>query len=123
MPDLFNGDPVPANALEVGYDRAAWSAKHNSETVKEIVDAVVNALKATGVEQFAATGYCFGAAPAFYLACTRACHVTAITHPGRISVPEDLEVLSILEHLFDSKGSLGVARVRRNTKNSQRLRC
>lgn len=92
MPDLFNGDPVPENAREIGFDLPSWSAKHGSEVVKEIIDSVIGALKENGVSRFATTAYCFGAPAAFYLAYARISHVTVVAHPSRLNIPADLEV-------------------------------
>jgi len=91
-PDLFNGDPYPENYMNGGaFDREAWRARHGRETWQPVVDAVVAALKAEGVTRFGTTGYCFGAGPAWYLALSNTSHVTVITHPGRLTWPEDLE--------------------------------
>jgi hypothetical protein len=62
--DYFNGDPVPADALSHGatpsFNFADWFPNHTQEKTRPTVDKVVEALKSTGVTEFAATGYCFG---------------------------------------------------------------
>ncbi|KAF7326112.1 Dienelactone hydrolase endo--beta-d-glucanase [Mycena kentingensis (nom. inval.)] len=98
VPDMFGGDPIPPEALDSvthrldpSFNRDRWFAAHTPEIVLPIVLKVVDALKTKGITRFAGTGYCFGARPVFDLAFTNTLHVSAITHPGRISVPADLE--------------------------------
>ncbi|KAJ7837703.1 dienelactone hydrolase endo-1,3,1,4-beta-D-glucanase [Mycena leptocephala] len=94
VPDMFNGDPYPENFLEPGappFDREKWSAAHEAVQTRPPIDSVIVALKAEGVTSFAATGYCFGARYVFDLAFDGIIKVSAISHPGRIKVPEDLE--------------------------------
>ncbi|KAF7316065.1 Dienelactone hydrolase endo-1,3,1,4-beta-D-glucanase [Mycena indigotica] len=98
MPDMFEGDPVPADALDTvthrlnpSFDRERWFAAHSPEKVLPIVERVVKALQARGITKIAATGYCFGARPTFDLAMRNYISASAITHPGRIAYPADLE--------------------------------
>ena len=57
-----------------------------------VLDKVIEALKASGVTRIGTTGYCFGAPPAWYLALKNEAHVTVVSHPSRLAIPEDLEV-------------------------------
>ncbi|KAI0630616.1 alpha/beta-hydrolase [Trametes polyzona] len=92
MPDLFQGDALPEDALNrQDFDRAAWSARHTPETWIPVVDAVVAALQAEGVTWIGTTGYCFGAPPAWHLALKGASKVTVVSHPSRLAIPKDLE--------------------------------
>ncbi|CDO69409.1 hypothetical protein BN946_scf184791.g4 [Trametes cinnabarina] len=92
MPDLFNGDPVPEDAMErADFDRVAWMNRHGPETWKPLVDAVVGALRAQGATWIGTTGYCFGALPAWYLALKNDSKVTVVSHPAMLRIPEDLE--------------------------------
>ncbi|KAI0351385.1 alpha/beta-hydrolase [Trametes cingulata] len=92
MPDLFQGDPLPENALNrPDFDRAAWGSRHTPESWKPVLDAVVAALRAEGVTWIGTTGYCFGAPPAWYLALKGESKVTVVAHPSRLRIPEDLE--------------------------------
>ncbi|KAJ7060931.1 dienelactone hydrolase endo-1,3,1,4-beta-D-glucanase [Mycena amicta] len=98
MPDMFEGDAIPADAMDAvthrldpAFDRERWFAAHAPELVLPIVEKVVAVLKERGITRIAATGYCFGARPTFDLAFTNSIHVSAITHPGRIAFPADLE--------------------------------
>ncbi|KAI0630599.1 alpha/beta-hydrolase [Trametes polyzona] len=102
VPDLFNGDALPADALSGGnFDLMAWLGKHTAPDVLEIVRKVIAALKAEGVTKFAAIGFCFGARPAFDLAFNNEVAVVAVSHPSLLQVPADLE-----KYLSDSKAPL-----------------
>lgn len=93
MPDLFQGDALPEDALNrTDFDRAAWMGRHAPETWQRDVDAVVAALQAEGVTWIGTTGYCFGAPPAWYLALKGISKVTVVSHPSRLNIPGDLEV-------------------------------
>ena len=93
MPDLFQGDPYPEDALtRTDFDRESWRARHKPETWEHAVDAVVQALQAEGVTWIGTTGYCFGAQPVWRLALKGLAKVSVITHPSRFRIPEDLQV-------------------------------
>ncbi|KAJ7185861.1 dienelactone hydrolase [Mycena filopes] len=92
MPDLFNGDPYPKDALEPGappFDREKWWARHTD--IRAILDSVIPVLKSEGITGISATGYCLGARFVFDLAFENLIQVSAIAHPGRLTVPDDLE--------------------------------
>ena len=74
------------------FDKAGWHARHDESSWTPAVDAVVKALKEEGVMRIGTTGYCFGAPPAFYLACANESHVTVLAHPSRLKAPDDLQV-------------------------------
>ncbi|EJF64056.1 dienelactone hydrolase endo-1,3,1,4-beta-D-glucanase [Dichomitus squalens LYAD-421 SS1] len=102
MPDLFQGDPYPVDALtRTDFDREAWRARHKPETWERFVDTVVQALQAEGVTWIATTGYCFGAPPVWRLALKGWSKVSVITHPSRFRIPEDLQ-----EYFDQSKAPL-----------------
>lgn len=91
LPDLFNGDPIPVEAMEKGsFDLSTWFPRHGSEQTRARIDPVVAALKERGVTKFGATGYCFGARYVFDLAFEHAIHVSVVAHPSLLQV-EDLE--------------------------------
>ncbi|KAF7797496.1 hypothetical protein EIP86_008695 [Pleurotus ostreatoroseus] len=90
MPDILNGD-ARLVLSEPGFDKQKWVAAHGPETWMPVLDKVVEALKATGVTRIGTTGYCFGAPPAWYLALKNEAHVTVVSHPSRLAIPEDLE--------------------------------
>ncbi|KAJ7276925.1 Alpha/Beta hydrolase protein [Mycena rebaudengoi] len=88
--DLFNGTP---RSVEVppDFDRAKWMASHGPAQTRPPIDKVIAALKEEGVTRFAATGFCFGARYAFDLAFDNVIHVSAVSHPSRLVVPDDLQ--------------------------------
>lgn len=91
-PDILNDDPILESSFkDPNWDRQAWAAKHGPESWYGVVDAVVATLKEGGVTRIGTTGYCFGAPPAFYLAFKNESHVTVVTHPSRLVVPDDFE--------------------------------
>ncbi|KAI0085737.1 alpha/beta-hydrolase [Irpex rosettiformis] len=90
IPDILNGDPI-IDFNDPAFDRNAWIARHDINSWTEAVDKVVAALKAEGVTRIGTTGFCFGAPPAFYLAFKHESHVTVVSHPSRLAVPDDLE--------------------------------
>ena len=93
VPDILNDDPIlESNFKDPNWNRQAWAAKHGPESWQGVVDAVVAALKEEGVTRIGTTGYCFGAPPAFHLAFKNEAHVTVVTHPSRLVVPDDFEV-------------------------------
>ncbi|KAJ7810459.1 dienelactone hydrolase endo-1,3,1,4-beta-D-glucanase [Mycena olivaceomarginata] len=98
-PDLFNGDPVPADAFNPGvtFDIGQWFGKgHDQAHTRPIIDKVIAALKADGVTTFAAVGYCFGGRYVFDLAFDNITKASAVAHPSLLQVPADLEVTPLL---------------------------
>ncbi|KAB2576487.1 Hydrolase tropI [Lasiodiplodia theobromae] len=60
MPDLFNGDPAPANTE--GFDLQKWRVNHQPATVDPIVAAVLKEMRGgLKCERVGSVGYCFGA--------------------------------------------------------------
>jgi len=62
-PDLFDGEPVPENALSnPSYNITAWRERHPQSRVDAIIDASIAALKGKDykVKKIASVGYCFG---------------------------------------------------------------
>jgi len=96
-PDLFNGDPAPAIvrdgklATSPDWNREAWLAAHKFEDIHPMVEKVIKALQDTGVSKFGANGYCFGARSSFDLAFDNAVSVVVVSHPSRLTVPNDFE--------------------------------
>lgn len=80
-PDLFEGDPVPADALSTvcrplsphcplfaliipqiqgNFDFPAWLGKHSPAHTGERARKVIEGLKGQGITVYGGTGYCFG---------------------------------------------------------------
>lgn len=93
MPDVFDNDPVPADAFNPGvkFDVTTWFSKHPPTRAHVIVRAVTDALKAEGVTKFGSLGYCYGGRLCFDFAFTGEVHVVATSHPSLLQVPADLE--------------------------------
>ena len=90
---MFEGDPVPADALETGnFDVWAWIDKRGPKFAEPIAKKVIAALKESGVTKFGTVGFCFGARIGFNLAFEGVSSVTVATHPSHLEVPADLEV-------------------------------
>ncbi|PSR78069.1 hypothetical protein PHLCEN_2v7586 [Hermanssonia centrifuga] len=90
MPDILNGDAIK-DLNDPSLDIMEWLSRHGPETWTGSVDNVVASLKAEGVTRIATTGYCFGAPPAFYLACKNESVATVVSHPSHLKCPEDFE--------------------------------
>ncbi|CCM02586.1 uncharacterized protein FIBRA_04689 [Fibroporia radiculosa] len=94
VPDIFSNDSAPADALDPGsrWDFMAWLGKHGpSDAARPILDKVIAALKAGGVEKIGTLGFCYGARLGFDLAFENVTQVTVASHPSLLQVPADLE--------------------------------
>ncbi|THH28854.1 hypothetical protein EUX98_g5337 [Antrodiella citrinella] len=92
VPDLFDNDPVPEDALETGnFDLGAWFGKHGPVIARPILDKVIAALKESGITSIATTGYCYGGRLGFDLAFEGITAVTVVAHPSLLQAPADLE--------------------------------
>jgi len=91
-PDLFEGDPVPEDALNPGgtFDFASWFPKHTADHTGKRVRTVIAELKSKGITVFGATGYCYGARLVFDLAFDNTIHVAVVSHPSLLQ-PKDLD--------------------------------
>jgi len=92
IPDLFNGDAIPIEAMEKGeFDINAWFPNHMQAQTRPAIDKVIAGLKEQGVKEFLAIGYCFGARYAFDLAFENIVKVVVVNHPSLLQNPADLE--------------------------------
>ncbi|KAI0271027.1 chlorocatechol-degradation protein [Russula aff. rugulosa BPL654] len=90
-PDLFEGNPVPPDALSTGnFDLPAWLGKHSPQHTGERARKVIEGLKRQGITVYGGTGYCFGARLVFDLAFDNVIHVAVVAHPSLLK-PEDLD--------------------------------
>lgn len=64
MPDLFRGDPVPADALSnlnSGFNMTAWRARHPQAEVEAIITSAISSTRSHfGATKIGGVGYCFG---------------------------------------------------------------
>ncbi|KAI0070435.1 alpha/beta-hydrolase [Panus rudis PR-1116 ss-1] len=93
MPDIIDNDPTPLDALDpdTTFDLSAWLPKHDASSYLPILHKVFAGFKEDGVTKFAASGYCYGARPAFDLAFEDKLDVTIISHPSLLRYPDDIE--------------------------------
>jgi len=90
-PDLFEGDPVPPDALSTGtFDLPTWISKHSADHTGKRARKVIEGLKAKGITVYGATGYCYGARLVFDLAFENLIHAAVVAHPSLLK-PEDLD--------------------------------
>ncbi|KAL1988386.1 hypothetical protein VTN96DRAFT_10069 [Rasamsonia emersonii] len=62
VPDLFDGDQLPLDALETGkVNIQEWLGKHGTDKVDPIIEATIKHLREDlGIKKIGAAGYCFG---------------------------------------------------------------
>ncbi|KAF2429057.1 alpha/beta-hydrolase [Tothia fuscella] len=93
MPDLFNGDPIPLDAMGgriPAFDMAGWSRKHTTEMVDGIVASTIKTMRGQlGVKKIGAVGYCFGGKyVARFLAPGKGLDAGFTAHPSGVTVAE-----------------------------------
>jgi len=88
VPDYLNGD-----AISVGGNVSAWIVNHGEAQTNPPLLAVIKALKDRGVEQIAATGYCFGGLYVTRLVQNNTITVGTVAHPSLLNVPTDFELI------------------------------
>ncbi|KAF8987854.1 dienelactone hydrolase [Cyathus striatus] len=92
IPDYFDGDPVPADALNPGsdFDLMGWLKNHGVEKSRGPLEVVVSELKSQGIT-IGATGYCYGGRFVFDFAFKNDISVAVCSHPSFLKAPDDLE--------------------------------
>lgn len=86
-PDLFRGDPVPADALsdpDSNFNLTAWNLKHPQSEVEAIIESALSSMKTEfNVTKIGGTGYCFGGRyVARFLAAGRGLEAGFTAHPS-----------------------------------------
>ncbi|KAI0263057.1 chlorocatechol-degradation protein [Gloeopeniophorella convolvens] len=91
-PDLFEGDPVPANALgpDSTFDLYKWFPGHSPQHTGARVRKVIDGLKEKGIIIYGATGFCYGGRLVFDLAFENIIAVSVANHPSLLE-PKDLD--------------------------------
>jgi dienelactone hydrolase len=89
-PDLFHGDPVPADAMKKGFSFPPWIAKHGPDVVDPVVANTIKALREEyGVKKIGAVGYCFGGRYVLrFLAKGKGLDAGFAAHPSMVSTEE-----------------------------------
>ncbi|KAF7330484.1 Protein AIM2 [Mycena venus] len=95
-PDYLNGDAIPMDG-----NLTTWIVNHGEAQTTPPLLAVVKALKARGIKQIAATGYCFGGT---WLYITRLVQNNTVTvgtmaHPSFLNVPTDFDLMKAQSHV------------------------
>lgn len=117
----LNNDAIPPGTLAGGsYDVAAWVGRHTASVTRPHIDKVIAELRAKGVTEFAAAGFCFGGRWTVDLVLdvswgnieretgmvaqarlTLARHsqdvlkVAIVSHPSLLKVPDDFEAVNM----------------------------
>lgn len=88
-PDLFNGDPVPANP-PADFDLfTVWLPKHGPAVTRPIVDQFMAGLASEVKPKYvAAVGYCYGAKYAIQLLGEGSVHAAGVAHPSFVTIEE-----------------------------------
>jgi dienelactone hydrolase len=88
VPDIFKGDPIPLNRGS-DFNMEAWRAKHTTESVDPIVEAVIKGLKEEyGIKRIGAAGYCFGAKPVVRFLKPGFIDAGYVAHPSWVTADE-----------------------------------
>ncbi|KAJ7475687.1 hypothetical protein FB451DRAFT_1462224 [Mycena latifolia] len=85
-PDYLNSDAIPMNG-----NLTRWIVNHGEAQTTPLLLAVIKALKARGIKQIAATGYCFGGLDIARLVQNNTVTVGTMAHPSFLNVPTDFE--------------------------------
>lgn len=96
--DYLNGDAVPEDALNGTFSLPDWILNHGPGQTRPPLDKAIEALKAKGVTDFAAIGYCLGGKYVFNLAQENILMVGATSHPSFLQNPDDIEKLLKTSH-------------------------
>ncbi|TVY71182.1 Hydrolase tropI [Lachnellula suecica] len=105
MPDLFNGVPVPADALtdpNSTFNTTAFFANHTTDMIDAIVETSINSIRGElGYSKVAAVGYCFGGRfVARFLAAGKGLDAGFAAHPSMTVEAEWQAVASPLSIAF-----------------------
>lgn len=122
MPDLFRGDPVPADALSdpnSTFNMTAWRTRHPMSDIESIIESTISTTKS----QFAATklgsvGYCFGGRyVARFLAKGRGIEAGFTAHPSSTTAEEWEAVASPISIAFGALDNSNTAANRTNIED------
>jgi len=93
-PDYLNGDAIPMDG-----NLTTWIVNHGEAQTTPPLLAVVKALKARGIKQIAATGYCFGGLYITRLVQNNTVTVGTMAHPSFLNVPTDFDLMKAQSHV------------------------
>ncbi|KAJ6577179.1 alpha/beta-hydrolase [Mycena capillaripes] len=93
-PDYLNGD-----AIAMDGNVTEWIVNHGEAQTTPPLLAVIKALKARGIKQIAATGYCFGGLYITRLVQNNTIAVGTMAHPSFLNVPTDFTLMKAESHV------------------------
>jgi dienelactone hydrolase len=98
MPDLFRGEPVPADALSnpaLNYSLPEWQQRHPLADIESVIDTTLNSLRTTyNASKIGSVGYCFGGKyVARYLAEGKGIDAGFTAHPSNTQ-PEEWDAVA-----------------------------
>jgi dienelactone hydrolase len=119
MPDLFRGEPVPADALSnpaLNYSLPEWQQRHPLADIESVIDTTLNSLRTTyNASKIGSVGYCFGGKyVARYLAEGKGIDAGFTAHPSNTQPEEWDAVASPISIAF---GDLDQSNTRDNRTN------
>ncbi|KAF7198620.1 Hydrolase tropI [Pseudocercospora fuligena] len=122
MPDLFRGDPVPADALSdpnSTFNMTAWRARHPQLQVEEIIESAISTVRNDyNISKVAGTGYCFGGKyVARFLAEGRGFDAGFTAHPSATTEDEWDAVASPISIAFGALDNSNTAENRTNIES------
>ncbi|KAM0723281.1 hypothetical protein Q7P37_001482 [Cladosporium fusiforme] len=93
VPDLFRGEPVPADALEdpaSNFSLPEWQQRHPQAEIESILDTTINSIRTTyNASNIGSVGYCFGGRyVARYLAEGKGIDAGFAAHPSNTQAEE-----------------------------------
>jgi dienelactone hydrolase len=94
-PDLFKGDPAPADLVTPGFNVSSWITKHPTPEIDEMLEKTIKYIRGDiGAKKVGAVGYCFGGKyVARFMAKGKGLDAGFVAHPSRLEKVE-LEALS-----------------------------
>ncbi|QDS72908.1 hypothetical protein FKW77_007833 [Venturia effusa] len=120
MPDLFKGDPVPADGLNPGttFNMTAWRMRHTVSMADAIVEDTIKTMRTElGVKKVGAVGYCYGGKyVARFLAMGKGLDAGFTAHPSSVELTEWNAVSSPLSIAYGDLDAANNASARSSTE-------
>ncbi|KAJ8487117.1 hypothetical protein ONZ45_g14439 [Pleurotus djamor] len=90
VPDIVNGDPVPTAILSgnTSISIPEWLKDHGPEQTTPTVEKAIAALRAQGMKEIGACGFCFGARYCFNVAFAGELKVAVVSHPSLLEIAD-----------------------------------
>lgn len=123
MPDLFRGEPVPADALSnpsSNYSLPDWQQRHPMAQVESVIDTTLSSIRNSyNVSKIGSVGYCFGGRyVARYLAEGKGIEAGFAAHPSNTQADEWEAIVSPISIAF---GALDDSNTPENRTNIEEI--